>query len=165
MPEAAGSEPLPPLAPAPPPSSEIARRTMVANRSRDTRPEIELRSALHRLGLRFRKDHRVRIPPRAVRVDIAFPRDRLAVLVDGCFWHGCPDHMTWPKANGDWWRQKIGLNQRRDRQTDERLRAAGWSVVRIWEHEPIDDAAAAVAETLAGLRGGAVVRTEQPRAS
>lgn len=129
---------------------------MVANRAKDTRPEVELRSALHRRGLRFRKDHRVRVVSRGVRVDIAFPRQRLAVLVDGCFWHGCPEHMTWPKTNADWWHQKITLNQERDRATDERLLAGGWNVVRIWEHEPVEMAANRVAQTLArcGEPGG-----------
>jgi len=75
------------------------------------------------------------------RADIVFSRVHVAVFVDGCFWHGCPDHMTWPKANAEWWRAKIEANIARDRRTDEQLEEAGWTVVRVWAHEPIDAAA------------------------
>ena len=69
------------------------------------------------------------------RADLVFPGKRVAVFVDGCFWHACPEHASWPKANADWWREKILANQRRDRDTDRRLAEAGWHVIRIWEHE------------------------------
>ena len=114
---------------------------MQANRRADTKPEMQLRSALHRLGLRFRKDVFVRTPSRRASVDVLFPRQRIAVFVDGCFWHGCPDHMTWPQANADWWRAKITRNQERDRQVSADLRAVGWIVIRVWEHEQPDEAA------------------------
>ena len=101
---------------------------------RDTRPEVALRSELHRRGLRYRVQ--VKVPGNRRRtIDIAFTRARLAVYVDGCFWHGCPEHHTRPKANSEWWDWKIAGNQARDRSTDEELHAAGWDVVRVWEHE------------------------------
>jgi DNA mismatch endonuclease (patch repair protein) len=75
------------------------------------------------------------------RPDIVFPRARVAVFVDGCFWHGCPDHATWPKSNEAFWREKIATNKLRDRDTDQRLSDAGWLVMRVWEHEDADGAA------------------------
>jgi DNA mismatch endonuclease (patch repair protein) len=99
---------------------------------RDTKPELALRSLLHAHGLRFRVDQPLLGRRRA---DVVFSRARVAVYVDGCFWHGCPLHATWPKANSDWWREKILENRRRDRDTNERLAANGWLVIRIWEHE------------------------------
>jgi DNA mismatch endonuclease (patch repair protein) len=101
---------------------------------RDTKPEIELRRILHARGLRFRVDRAV-LPDRRRRADVVFGPAKVAVFVDGCFWHGCPQHATWPKANEEYWREKIETNRLRDRDTDDRLRALGWEVVRIWEHE------------------------------
>ncbi len=114
---------------------------MRGNRSADTRPETRLRSLLHRRGLRFRKDFRVATPGRAVRVDIAFTRLRLAVFVDGCYWHGCPEHYRAPRGNASYWSAKIGRNAERDLETNELLGRAGWAVLRIWEHVPLDEAA------------------------
>ena len=102
--------------------------------SRDTAPERTLRSALHRSGLRFRVHVRP-VPGIRREADIVFPAARVAVFVDGCFWHGCPEHASWPKANAEWWRRKIEGNRERDDDTDERLREAGWTVVRMWTHE------------------------------
>lgn len=115
-------------------SSPAAQRRMRACRGRDTAPELALRSLLHRQGLRFRVDHRVLKEVRR-RADIVFTRARVVVFVDGCFWHGCPKHGTWPKANAQFWREKIELNRRRDEDTDERMRQEGWTVIRAWEHE------------------------------
>jgi len=107
---------------------------MLAARRRDTAPERALRSALHQLGLRFRVDLSPEKGSRG-RADIVFPRARLVIYVDGCYWHGCPQHATWPKANAEWWRSKIEANRARDADTDRQLRAAGWTVIRVWEHE------------------------------
>jgi DNA mismatch endonuclease (patch repair protein) len=106
-----------------------------------------VRSELHRRGLRYRVD-RAPIPGLRRRADIVFPRRRVAVFIDGCFWHGCPDHGTWPKANADWWRAKIEANRTRDRDTDQRLASAGWTVVRAWDHEDAILVADRIAETL-----------------
>lgn len=110
---------------------------------RDTKPELALRRAVWRLGLRYRVDF---APIRGRRrADLVFTRAKVAVYVDGCFWHSCPNHATTPKANRDWWTAKLELNVRRDRDTDQRLGEAGWTVVRVWEHEAPDDAAARIA--------------------
>jgi DNA mismatch endonuclease, patch repair protein len=123
----------------PPASSEEALRRMKATRRRDTAPEVALRSVLHRRGLRFRVDYPVTGTRR--RADIVFVRARLAVLVHGCYWHGCPTHGTWPKANAAWWRAKIETTRRRDADTEARLRREGWTVIVVWEHDDPEDAA------------------------
>jgi DNA mismatch endonuclease (patch repair protein) len=110
---------------------------------RDTLPERALRSELHRRGLRFRVD---RAPVKGLRsrADVVFGPARVAVYVDGCFWHSCPEHGTRPKANAEWWEQKLKRNQERDAETDRVLREHGWEVVRIWEHEDPAEAASRV---------------------
>jgi DNA mismatch endonuclease (patch repair protein) len=120
---------------------------MQATRQRDTPAEVALRSELFRRGLRFRVARRI-VEGTRRSADIVFVRQRVAVFVDGCFWHGCPDHGTWPKKNAEWWREKIESNQRRDRDTDERLGEAGWTVVRIWEHEDPASAAERIARAV-----------------
>lgn len=123
------------------PSSRSVSVRMVANRSTNTRPEIALRSALHRAGLRFRIHHKVRIDiGRPIVIDIAFPRRRLAVFLDGCFWHACREHRSIPNANAAYWRPKLARNIERDRQTADRLERGGWTVIRIWEHEDVASA-------------------------
>ncbi|GAA0593003.1 hypothetical protein GCM10009416_34270 [Craurococcus roseus] len=124
---------------------------MRATKGRDNALERGLRSALHRAGFRFRL-HRRLLPGMTRSVDVAFPAARVAVFVDGCFWHGCPIHMTWPKANAGWWREKIEANRRRDADTDARLAAAGWTVVRVWEHEAVAEAASRVAAAVDARR-------------
>ncbi|MEU5962011.1 very short patch repair endonuclease [Micromonospora parva] len=96
-----------------------------------TKPEMSLRRELHRRGLRFRVNH----PGLPGRPDIAFTRARLAVFVDGCFWHLCPQHAVLPKNNATWWREKLHRNVQRDREKDEALAALGWTVLHVWEHE------------------------------
>jgi DNA mismatch endonuclease, patch repair protein len=127
---------------------------MQATPRRDTRPELALRSALHRLGLRYFVHRR---PVASVRreADVVFPKARVAVFLDSCFWHRCPDHMTWPDHNADWWRAKIDANYERDRDTDARLIAAGWLPIRVWEHEDPTRAAARIRDAL-GRRGGRI---------
>lgn len=116
-------------------------------RLRDTGPELALRRELHRLGLRYRL-HRAVVPGVRRRPDIVFGPKRLAVFIDGCFWHGCPQHATMAKANRQFWQHKIRENKRRDADTDRRLRRAGWWVIRIWEHETVESAARRVLRIL-----------------
>lgn len=129
------------------PSSPEASRRMRRVRQKNTSAESALRRELHALGLRYRLQVPVLTKPRRV-VDITFVGPRVAVFVDGCFWHGCPKHATWPKQNAEFWRAKIVANQERDRDTDERLRADGWKVVRVWAHEPPHVAASRIAKTV-----------------
>lgn len=123
------------------PPTESKRRAMRAQRERDTEPEIALRRALHKRGLRYRVDAPLPLPGVRRKCDVLFAGPRVAVFVDSCFWHVCPEHATWPKANGEWWEAKLTKNRERDRDTDRRLRAAGWKVVRVWEHEDPERAA------------------------
>jgi len=113
---------------------------MQRQRRRDTNCEIAVRRAAHALGLRYLV-HRRPVPTLRREADLVFPRRRVAVFIDGCFWHGCPDHRAAPAANREWWAAKLARNVERDRDTDRHLQQAGWVVVRVWEHE--DPAAAA----------------------
>jgi DNA mismatch endonuclease (patch repair protein) len=124
----------------------LRREIMKANRRRDSGPERALRSALHRAGLRFRVDFPIRTPgSRPIRPDVVFPARRVAVFAHGCFWHGCPEHGTWPATNETYWTQKIEANRRRDLSTTARLEGDGWIVVYVWEHEDPEVAARAIA--------------------
>jgi DNA mismatch endonuclease, patch repair protein len=116
---------------------------MVANSSRESALEQSVRQALFARGLRFRKQVRL-VPGLRCTVDIAFPGTRIAVFIDGCFWHRCPLHATDPVSNGAWWRQKLEANVTRDRRNDDALRAAGWTVLRYWEHEPVETITSAI---------------------
>ena len=121
--------------PYPEPTSATATKKMRSNRRVDTKPEVALRSLLHQRGLRFRKDYPIRLPNgKTAHPDIAFTRKKLAIFVDGCFWHSCPEHGTTPKTNQDYWIPKLRQNVERDRNADEGLRANGWQVLRVWEH-------------------------------
>ncbi|MDV8005519.1 very short patch repair endonuclease [Rhodococcus sp. IEGM 1318] len=122
---------------------------MSAQRRRDTKPEIAIRRELHRRGLRYFVD---RAPVKGVRrrADLVFPRRKVAVFVDGCFWHSCPQHATFPKNNAQWWTDKLAANVVRDRDTDARLAEQGWTVLRIWEHEDPLVAAERVQKALLG---------------
>ncbi|WP_275691335.1 very short patch repair endonuclease [Pseudonocardia broussonetiae] len=136
--------------PRPSPSNADVSLRMSKQRSTGTSPEMSLRRELHRRGMRFRVEHRIDIDGlRRRRADIAFTRRRIAVFVDGCFWHACPQHATSPKANAAWWATKLAGNVARDRDTDDRLSAAGWTVVRIWEHESAADGADRVERAVA----------------
>jgi len=111
---------------------------MRSNRSRDTRPELAVRRELHRRGRRFFVNRRP-VPTIRRTSDITFPRKRLAVLIDGCFWHGCPLHRTWPKTNSEFWLAKIEANIARDAETTRLWENEGWRVLRFWEHQPVDE--------------------------
>lgn len=128
-------------------TSEATRRSMRSNRYRDTRPELRLRRALHRLGFRFRVDYRP-LADLNRRADIAFTRLRVAVFVHGCFWHGCPEHYTAPMANATYWSEKVERNRARDAETVAALVDAGWKVIVIWEHQDLEGAVAAVVSVL-----------------
>ena len=140
-----------PATPYPVPSSSAVTAVMRGNRKVGSKPETQLRSALHRLGYRFRKNFPVDTGELRVKPDIVFPKKRLAVFVDGCFWHRCPIHGTEPSVNTSYWEPKLNRNVARDRRVDVALTAAGWRVVRIWEHQRVDEASRVVAETLATL--------------
>jgi DNA mismatch endonuclease (patch repair protein) len=127
---------------------------MRANRRKDTKPELALRRALHGQGYRYRKDYRLDLAGGArVRPDIAFTARKVAVFVDGCFWHGCPQHGSRPAVNVWYWEPKLRRNAERDRLADAALAAAGWAVVRVWEHESLDAAVASVIDALSQAPG------------
>lgn len=117
----------------PRPLSDTVRQQFRRQRTRDTGPEMALRRELHRRGMRYRVDASPLGGRR--RADILFTKARVAVFVDGCFWHGCLHHKTRPKHNAVWWQEKINRNVARDREVDAELERAGWTVVRVWEHE------------------------------
>jgi DNA mismatch endonuclease (patch repair protein) len=144
----------------PPPISREVSARMARTRGRDTKPEVALRSSLHRRGLRFFVDRAPLVGLRR-RADVLFPRAHVAVFVDGCFFHGCPMHATWPKHNAAFWRAKIEANRARDRDTDDRLLKAGWEVIRVWEHESPEEAAARIAHRLSGRNTGSDARGRQ----
>ena len=126
--------------PYPEPKDGAATRVGKGNKRTGTKPEVALRSELHRRGLRFRKDLLIRTATRRVHPDIVFTRALVAVFVDGCFWHGCPEHQVVPKSNREYWVPKLLRNVERDREADEALAEEGWAVVRVWEHENLADA-------------------------
>lgn len=127
------------IVPYPEPSSPEATAIGKANRRTDTKPEVALRSALHALGLRFRKDLLIRAGGVRSRADIVFTRGRVAVYVDGCFWHACPEHFHMPKSNPAYWEPKLQANVDRDERVTQALEGDGWTVVRVWEHQPVDE--------------------------
>jgi len=133
-------------------SSLGVRRRMQAQRTRDTAPELAVRRLLHAAGLRYRVD-RAPLPGLWRRADIVFGPARLAVYIDGCFWHGCSQHGNQPRANSDYWQPKLQRNRERDTETDRLLSEAGWTVLRAWEHEGPKDVAARVEQSLRQLRG------------
>lgn len=119
---------------------------MLSNRRRDTKPELAVRRALHAAGFRHRVDVRPSLELRT-RADIVFTRQKIAVFIDGCFWHGCPVHATRPKRNSDYWVPKLQRNAERDLETTSRLEALGWTVLRFWEHEEVGATVEAIATT------------------
>lgn len=131
-------------------SSPSSRKVMQGNRSRDTSPELAVRRLLHAAGLRYRVDYR---PEPSLRrtADIVFTKQRVAIFIDGCYWHACPDHGTGARTNADYWSAKLKRNVARDADTTARLEAAGWTVLRFWEHESPIEVAREVASTVRGL--------------
>ncbi|MFB8115498.1 very short patch repair endonuclease [Streptomyces sp. NPDC056465] len=125
------------------PSSPDVSARMSRQARRDTAPEVAVRKLLHASGYRYRLNERVPGMSRRT-IDIAFTRAKVAVMIDGCFWHGCPLHATQPKSNAEWWRNKLDRNMARDRETTEHLAAQGWTVLRFWEHTAADEVAEAV---------------------
>ncbi|HZL04094.1 MAG TPA: very short patch repair endonuclease [Coriobacteriia bacterium] len=149
-----GGTPIVSTSPGPHPgsSSELISRRMSALKRCDNGPELAVRRLLHASGLRYRVTYP--IPGQRRRtIDIAFPRARLAVYIDGCFWHGCPAHGTAPKANRAWWAEKIAANRARDVAAATQLEGLGWTVVRFWEHQPPDEVARAVRAVLDARQG------------
>ncbi|MFE2127569.1 very short patch repair endonuclease [Streptomyces amritsarensis] len=131
------------------PSSPTVSARMSRQARRNTGPELAVRKLLHAAGLRYRLQVKVPTMPRRT-IDIAFPGAKVAVFLDGCFWHGCPEHATQPKANAQWWREKLDKNMARDRETSELLAAAGWTVLRFWEHETAESVVARVIDVRRG---------------
>lgn len=121
---------------------------MAKVRQKGTNAEVALRRELFRIGLRYRVEYEVLKKPRRI-ADIVFPGRKIAIFVDGCFWHGCPEHATWPKQNAEFWRQKIEANRQRDADTNERLQSLGWTVLRFWSHQSPTEAAKMVAQVVA----------------
>lgn len=138
-------------APGPVPSSPAVSARMSRQASQDTECEVAVRRLLHAQGFRYRVHYPV--PGMARRkIDIAFSRTKVAVFLDGCFWHGCPQHATQPKVNAEWWRSKLDKNMARDRETTERLEAEGWTVLRFWEHESAEAVALRITDLVARRR-------------
>jgi DNA mismatch endonuclease (patch repair protein) len=123
------------------PADAQALKRFTTQRRRDTQPELAIRRLVHAKGLRYLVDAPLPLKGVRRRADLSFTRARIAVFIDGCYWHSCPIHATQPKANAEWWAAKLAANQLRDRDTDGRLEDAGWIVLRIWEHELPADAA------------------------
>jgi DNA mismatch endonuclease (patch repair protein) len=134
-------------------TTRAVRAVMRANRSRDTKPEVRLRSALFAMGLRYRVAYRP-LPGLRRTADVAFTRARVAVFVDGCYWHGCPEHHRPARKNAEFWLEKIAANKKRDAETTRALIEAGWRVIRIWEHDPVEPAVQRIVQAVATRQDG-----------
>jgi DNA mismatch endonuclease (patch repair protein) len=142
--------------------NESIRRSMQGNRSRDTAPELKVRKLLHAAGFRYRVSARP-IPTLKRTADILFTRAKVAVFIDGCFWHACPDHYVEPKSHVDYWRPKIERNMSRDLDTTAQLKKAGWTVLRFWSHELPPVVAETVADSVTAARVALyATRTQMP---
>lgn len=137
----------------PHPSTDAATVVMKANRSRNTSPEVRLRSMLHASGLRYRIHYKVAWDTsRRVTIDVAFPKLKVAIFVDGCFWHGCVQHRTIPKANRDYWAPKIEGTLARDHEISIALERIGWAVLHVWEHEDVGTACERIRKVIVDKR-------------
>lgn len=133
---------------------------MKAQRAAGTKPEMALRRRVHAMGLRYLVDAQLPLPGlRRRRADLLFRGARVAVFVDGCYWHACPAHSTKPKSNAAWWEQKLATNVARDRDTDARLAETGWTAVRVWEHEDPDEGSQRVAAAVYAARASQTPRS------
>lgn len=132
------------------PTAAVKRRFQT-QRTKDTGAELAVRRSLHAAGLRYWV-HRRPVPELRVLADIVFPRQRVAVFIDGCFWHGCPEHFVPPKKNAKWWAEKIKANRDRDARSRASLMELGWTVVAVWEHADASDAANEIAQTVESMR-------------
>lgn len=137
-------------------SSVAARKTMQGNRGRDTKAELAVRRLVHADGLRYRVNARPE-PDLRRTADLLFTRAKVAVFIDGCYWHGCPEHFSMPATNLDYWSTKIGRNQARDLETTTVLEDRGWLVLRFWEHEPPTTVAERITEQVRARRTGVSV--------
>lgn len=135
-------------------SSDRVRTVMRGNRRRDTKPELEVRRLVHAAGLRYRVDYPPLRGNRRLRADLVFTRAKVAVFIDGCFWHGCPEHHVASKTNVDYWRTKIAANAERDARTTALLVGANWIVLRFWAHAPATEVAERVVEAVRATRMG-----------
>ncbi|WP_353886096.1 very short patch repair endonuclease [uncultured Gordonia sp.] len=146
-------------------SSTAVRARMSRQRTKDTAPEVRVRKILHARGARFRTEVKLE-PDMRTRADIAWRGIRLAVFIDGCFWHGCPEHATRPAANAEWWAQKLDANIARDRRADALLAERGWTVLRYWEHENPEQVADDILGAIQRLRdrpdGPNIFATQRP---
>nr|WP_301547021.1 very short patch repair endonuclease [Gordonia sp. X0973] len=129
-------------------SSAAVRKSMQGNRRRDTAPEMAVRRLVHAAGLRYRVDYAPLPEMPRRKADLVFTRAKVAVFIDGCFWHGCPEHRQVPKTNAQFWSDKIATNQARDMDMDRSLTDSGWTVIRCWEHEDPFVVASAVADAV-----------------
>ncbi|MDQ0581256.1 DNA mismatch endonuclease (patch repair protein) [Streptomyces rishiriensis] len=134
---------------------------MQAIRNRDTKPEWLIRRLVHARGLRYRVAAKP-LPKLRRTADLVFGPTKVAVFIDGCYWHGCPEHYVPPKTNPGYWSDKVARNMARDRDTDQRLEEAGWTVLRFWEHEPAEDCAERIAAEVEKRRGPAQKTREGP---
>lgn len=134
------------------PSSLAVTNVMKANKKTDTKPEVAIRTRLHRMGFRFRKDCLIRTNGGNCRPDILFRSARLAIFIDGCFWHFCPDHGHMPRSNKQYWEQKLNRNKCRDIKNTSWLKEHGWHVIRLWEHVPTQEAVQIITQKLSELK-------------
>jgi len=130
----------------PKPTSSSVSKIMKSIKPRDTKPEVQIRSGLHALGYRYRKDLLIKIRDQKCRPDIVFTKQKLAIFIDGCFWHNCPEHGKIPKSNVHYWKPKLMRNMERDKKNNLTLLKGGWNVLRIWEHTPLEDAIQEIAD-------------------
>ncbi|MFG2818293.1 very short patch repair endonuclease [Kitasatospora sp. NPDC048365] len=152
---------MPSTSPSPAASSPSVAARMSRQASRDTAQELAVRRLLFGWGLRYRVNAPVPGMPRRT-VDILFRGPRVAVFLDGCFWHGCPEHATSPKANATWWRTKLDRNTARDLETTEHLTTDGWTVLRFWEHETADEVACKVRDSVRAKQSARAGRPAAP---